>query len=187
MRIIAGSRKSIRLMTPKGMHTRPTMDRTKETLFNIISTNLPGSRFLDLFSGSGAVGLEALSRGAEYVILVEKDRAAANCIKDNIRITKFELQARLMNVDTIKALAMLELEQKQFDIIFMDPPFNKQLETEVMIKLSNSTLLHEDTLIIIEASEETDFNYLRDLGFIISRIKSYKTHKHVFVCPNKNT
>lgn len=181
MRIIAGSRKSLRLVVPKGMDTRPTMDRTKETLFNIISPDICGCRFLDLFSGSASIGLEALSRGAKYAVLVEKNKEAVCCIKENIKTTKFESQVRLMNIDILKAINLLEEEQDRFDIIFMDPPFDKGLEKSILLKLLTSNILDDNTIIIVEASILTDFGFMKDTRFSIIKEKLYKTHKHVFI------
>lgn len=181
MRIIAGSRKSIALKTPKGMDTRPTMDRTKETLFNILSPTLYESRFLDLFSGSGSMGLEALSRGADYAVLVEKNKKATVCIEDNIQITKFESQTRLLKMDVLHAISLLEEEGQVFDIIFIDPPFSKGLEKDVLTRLNHSSVLQKEALVVVEASAETDFTYIEGLDFKITREKSYKTHKHIFL------
>ena len=93
MRVIAGSRGRIRLTTVKGDKVRPTTDRIKETLFNILQPDIPGASFLDLFSGSGAIGIEALSRGAREAVLVEQDRDALACIRANLKTTRFEEEA----------------------------------------------------------------------------------------------
>ena len=96
MRIIAGSARSLPLKTVPGMEVRPTTDRIKETLFNILNPELPGCRFLDLFAGSGQMGLEAVSRGAEAAVFVENSRKAAACIEDNIKFTKFTDRCTLL-------------------------------------------------------------------------------------------
>ena len=95
MRIIAGTARSLPLRTIEGPDTRPTTDRIKETLFNILQRDIPGCYFLDLFAGSGQIGLEALSRGASYAVFVENGKKAAACITDNIQFTKFEKQSKL--------------------------------------------------------------------------------------------
>lgn len=181
MRVIAGTRKSLTLKTLKGMNTRPTMDRTKETLFNILNPYLIDCTFLDLFSGSGGIGIEALSRGAEKAVLVEKNKLAADCIKSNLITTRFTKEARLMIADVFQAIKVLERENNAFDVIFMDPPFDKMIEKEVLKQLKNSSLLHKDTLIIVEAAIKTDFTYLDDLGFLLQHEKKYKNNKHVFI------
>ena len=107
MRVIAGSAKHLNLKTIEGMDTRPTTDRIKETLFNMIQTDIPGCRFLDLFSGSGAIGIEALSRGAAEAVLVESAPKAAECIRENLKFTHLEEHAELMQTDVFQALSRL--------------------------------------------------------------------------------
>ena len=109
------------LRTVKGMDVRPTTDRTKETLFNIIQFRVPGCRFLDLFAGTGAIGIEALSRGADYACFVEKDRRIRNLVEENLQFTKLIDRSRIINGDALSVLPQLERE-RPFDIIFMDPP-----------------------------------------------------------------
>ena len=180
MRVIAGSARSLQLKTVEGLETRPTTDRIKETLFNVIQSRLPGSRFLDLFSGSGAIGIEALSRGAEASVFVENNRLAVSCIDANLKHTKLAERGRIINQDVLSALRQME-GKSAYDIIFMDPPYDKQLENDVLEYLSHSSILDEDTLIIIEASLHTDFSFAKDLGYTIVKEKNYKTNKHVFL------
>ena len=180
MRVIAGSARRTPLKTLEGMNTRPTQDRIKETLFNMLQYDLADCAFLDLFAGSGQIGLEALSRGAAYAVFVENSRKAASCIEDNIHFTKFDKVSRLMMTDAVTAVRTLEGKYK-FDIVFMDPPYNKELEKEVLITLSDSDILKDDTLIVVEASNDTDFDYLTELGYEIVKEKIYKTNKHVFI------
>lgn len=181
MRVIAGMAKRIPLEAPSGLDTRPTQDRTKETLYNMLQPYIADSLFLDLFSGSGAIGIEALSRGAKEAVFVENGKEACRCIKNNLKKTKLETDAVLMELTVADALNRLEKSQKCFDCIFMDPPYNKELEKEVLTKLSHSSLIGEDTVIVVEASLETDFSYLDSLGFELDKEKKYKTNKHVFI------
>lgn len=180
MRIIAGTARSLPLKTIEGKDTRPTTDKTKETLFNVMQFDVPGSYFLDLFAGSGQIGLEALSRGAQYAVFVENSRKAAACIEDNIKFTKFDKQSKLLTTDAVTAVRTLEGKYK-FDIVFMDPPYNKDLEKEVLTALADSDILKEDALIVVEASNETDFGYLPQLGYEVVKEKNYKTNRHVFL------
>ena len=180
MRIIAGTARSLPLRAPEGMDTRPTSDQIKETLFNMLQYDIPGCYFLDLFAGSGQIGLESLSRGGEYSVFVENNRKAAKCIEENIKFTKFDKNARLVVSDVVSALYTLEGKYK-FDIVFMDPPYDKLLEKQVLEYLKDSSLITEDTLIIAEASFETDFSYLEDFGFELLKVKKYKTNIHVFI------
>lgn len=181
MRVIAGSARSLRLKTIEGNDTRPTTDRIKETLFNIINDRIYGCVFLDLFSGSGGIGIEALSRGASEAVFVESSKKAAICIKDNLSFTKLENDAQVMEMSADSALKRLNGSGKVFDIIFMDPPYNKMYERLVLEELKNSDILNEDTLIIVEASKETDMSYVKQMGFCIIKEKIYKTNKHIFI------
>ena len=180
MRVIAGSAKSLPLKTPRQNTTRPTTDRIKETLFNIIAPYIPDCRFLDLFSGSGGIGIEALSRGAAEAVFVEQDRAALSVIRQNLRCTHLGERARVIGSDVLKAVLSLK-DEKPFDIIFMDPPYDHALERRVLESLQNSSCVKEDTWIIVEASAETDFSYLESLGYQLIREKTYGSNRHVFV------
>lgn len=180
MRIIAGTARSLPLKTMEGTETRPTTDKIKETLFNMLQADIPGSYFLDLFAGSGQIGLEALSRGAEYAVFVEKNPKAAKCIEENIAFTKFDRQSKLLMHDAVSAIRMLE-GKYQFDLIFMDPPYEKGLEKEALAVLAGSPLLKEDTRLIVEASLNTTFDDMDELGYEIIKYKKYKTNAHVFL------
>lgn len=180
MRIIAGSKRRLPLKTIPGKDTRPTTDRIKETLFNMLQPEIPGSYFLDLFAGSGQIGLEAVSRGARYAVFVEQSKKAADCIRENIRFTKSEQESLLLQRDVISALRSLE-GKYQFDVIFMDPPYEESLEKDVLFYLSDSSLLKENTLIIVEAALTTDFSYLEEAGFTLIKEKKYKTNMHMFI------
>lgn len=180
MRVIAGSAKRLQLKTLDGMDTRPTTDRIKETLFNMISPYIYDCMFLDLFSGSGGIGIEALSRGAREAVFVEQNPKAMACIKENLKYTKLEKKAVTLTKDVMTALYQLEGE-KVFDYIFMDPPYNQGHERRALEYLSGSGLVYEDTVMIVEASKETDFSYLEKLGFSLIKEKVYKTNKHVFI------
>lgn len=180
MRVIAGSAKSMPLKTIPGMETRPTTDRIKETLFNILQPYLCQSRFLDIFAGSGGIGIEALSRGADFCVFIEKNRKAVKIIEENLKFTKLEGRARVLSQDAAAALLFLDGEEP-FDCIFMDPPYRKSLEEQMLKILSNVSYVDRNTLIIVEASLDTDFSYLEDYGFAIAREKKYKTNMHVFI------
>jgi 16S rRNA (guanine966-N2)-methyltransferase len=181
MRVIAGKARRLQLCTVPGMDVRPTTDKIKETLFNILMADIPGCRFLDLFAGSGAIGIEALSRGADHAVFVDKNKAAVSCIKANLKHTGFESASRICAMDFLSAIATLSLEKKPFDIIFIDPPYDKGLEKEALLALSRSDIITDDTLMIVEASIETDIDGLDELGLEIVRNKEYKSNKHVFI------
>ena len=181
MRVIAGSARRLNLKTVPGRDIRPTTDRIKETLFNMIQNDVPGCLFLDIFSGSGAIGIEALSRGAGQAYFVENNNTAVACIRENLRFTKLEDSGIVMECSAVTAISRLESKNICFDIIFMDPPYEMNLEAEVLDRLRDSSLAGENTLIIVEASLDTSFGYLEDYGFEILKTKEYKTHKHVFI------
>ena len=183
MRVIAGTARSLQLKTLDGLDTRPTTDRIKETLFNMLAPYLYDCIFLDLFAGSGGIGIEALSRGAMEAVFVEKNPKAMACIKDNLKHTHLEWKALTISSDVMTALYRLEGE-KQFDYIFMDPPYNQELEKQVLTYLAESDLLAHQGVIIVEAAKDTSFDYLDELGFQIIKEKVYKTNKHVFIEPS---
>ena len=180
MRVIAGSARRTQLKTLEGMDTRPTTDRIKETLFNMIAPYLYDSIFLDLFAGSGGIGIEALSRGAMEAVFVEKNPKAMACVKENLQKTHFERKGMTMQMDVMTALYKLEGE-KQFDYIFMDPPYNHDTEAKILNILLDSGLVYENTLIIIETSLETDISYMYDMPCKVERVKEYKTNRHIFI------
>lgn len=180
MRIIAGTARSLPLKSLAGRDTRPTTDRIKETLFNILQGGIAGCSFLDLFAGSGQIGLEALSRGADHAVFVENNKKACACMEDNIRFTRFEARARLLAMDALSALRSLE-GNDAFDYIFLDPPYAASMERDILAYLAASSLMKEDAVIIIEAALDTDFSYVPQLGLEMVREKKYKTNKHIFV------
>ncbi|MDO4273296.1 MAG: 16S rRNA (guanine(966)-N(2))-methyltransferase RsmD [Eubacteriales bacterium] len=184
MRVIAGKARRLNLKTVPGTDTRPTTDRIKETLFNILQPELLDCSFLDLFSGSGAIGIEALSRGAAYAVFVEKDPRACTCIRENLSFTKLSEDGKLLNMDVLQALRSLE-GREPFDFIFMDPPYGKELERQVLEYLESSSIADENTLVIVEADLDTDFAYAGSMGFQLLRTKEYKTNKHVFLKKRK--
>ena len=181
MRVIAGIARRRNLVCPSGDGTRPTTDRIKETLFNILQSDLYDIRFLDLFSGSGGIGIEALSRGAKEAVFVENGKEAVSCIKQNLKATGFLDQSQVMAMDVMQALRRLETLNRPFDIIFMDPPYGLGLEYEVLAHLKDSSILTEDTRIIVEESLDTDPYEMEKYGFEITRVKKYKSNQHVFL------
>ena len=179
MRVIAGKCRSLPLKTPEGLDTRPTQDRIKETLFNILQGDIPECVFVDMFAGSGGIGIEALSRGARKAYFIDNGSSANSCILENLAFTKLQDRAIVFKQDVTSAI--YNIYEKHVDIIFMDPPYEKGLEKGVLELLKNAKYCDEDTLIIIEADLKTDFDYVTDLGFEISRVKEYKNNKHVFL------
>lgn len=178
MRVIAGTARSLPLKTPAGPDTRPTTDRIKETLFNMLQPYLPDAVFVDLFSGSGGIGIEALSRGARHTYFVENDKRALACIVENLQFTKFTEQATVLRQDAVSAL--YGIHEHAVDVIFMDPPYDRDYERQVLQVLRELPWVTPDTLIVTEASLSCDFSYLTELGYVLEKEKRYKTNKHVF-------
>lgn len=179
MRVIAGSARSLPLKSPEGFETRPTSDRIKETLFNMLQADIPGAVFVDLFSGSGGIGIEALSRGAKKAYFVDNSPKAIHCIQQNLSFTKMEDRAIVLKQDVCSALH--SIYEKNADIIFMDPPYHTDSEREVLYQLRGMKYVTEDTMIIVEAALKTDFDYLSELGYEVLKEKRYKTNKHIFL------
>ena len=179
MRVIAGKARSLKLKTPEGLDTRPTTDRIKETLFNMLQPYLPNGIFIDLFSGSGGIGIEALSRGAKHAYFIENNKNAIACILDNLKFTRLTEDATVLKQDALSALS--GIHEKEADVIFMDPPYGQEFEKQVLALLKNMPYVTENTLIVVEAMRDEDFSYVEELGYEIVKDKRYKTNKHVFL------
>jgi 16S rRNA (guanine966-N2)-methyltransferase len=179
MRVIAGTARRLRLVTPEGNDTRPTQDRIKETLFNMIQNQVPGAVFIDLFAGSGGIGIEALSRGAVRAIFVENNVNAYKCILENLKTTHFEEQATVLKQDVV--LGLRSIKEKEADIIFIDPPYHGELYERTLSQLSEMNYVTANTMIIVEADLNLDFSFAENYGFEVRREKEYKTNKHVFL------
>lgn len=181
MRVISGKARSLRLKTLEGMDTRPTQDRIKETLFNMIQHEVAGKDFLDLFAGSGAIGIEALSRGCKHAVFVEKNKKAAACIQDNLVHTKLAEDAMILVADVTSAVRKLDSEGRNFDYIFMDPPYDKGMEEAVLRELDHSHILKENALVIVESSLDTEIQDEMFQHLEVLKTKEYKTNKHTFL------
>ena len=179
MRVIAGSARRRKRVAPYGLDTRPTQDIIKETLFNIIQGDVPGSVFLDLCAGSGAIGIEALSRGAKRAYFVENGREACACIQKNLHTTHFEDEAVLLKQDVLSALR--HVHEKEVDVIDVDPPYEAQTVHDILHALASEQYVTDNTLIIVESSLATDFSYLSDIGLELVREKDYKANRHLFI------
>ena len=184
MRVIAGSARRLLLKTPAGMNTRPTTDRIKETLFNMLQPQLQGKEFLDLFAGSGGIGIEALSRGARHACFADNSREAITCIKDNLAHTKFTDRATVYAMDAGAALARMSAEKRKFDIVFLDPPYGKGLELSALSAMKRYGLLAEDATVIVETAID-DTAVTEVPGYRAVRVKEYKTNRHVFLTPTE--
>lgn len=158
LRIIGGQWRSRKLQLQDAEGMRPTPDRIRETLFNWVQNSVHGSRCLDLFSGSGALGLEALSRGAKDVIFVEKNKAVANQLLSNLQL--LESDVNVINTDAIEYLNQYKKNSAEsFDLIFLDPPYRKGLIEEALKLLYLKELIDQNTCIYLEHESEEDFNW----------------------------
>ncbi len=146
MRVIAGSAKGRQLVCLKGEHTRPTTDRVKENLFNILTPYVSGAQVLDLFAGTGALGIEALSRGAAHCLFVEKDAAAARIVQQNLAAARVEDRSTLRRADALQVLR----GGGQYDLILLDPPYPLGLIPKILEEISRNDLLRQDGIIAAE-------------------------------------
>lgn len=149
MRVITGKAKGHRLKAPKSNRTRPALDQVKEAIFNILF-DVKDLAVLDLFAGCGSIGIEAISRGARSCTFVENWKNAADCIVENLRHCKLEEQAKVIRMDVDKAIEYLSRKSVKFDIIFVDPPYEKELVNPTLSQLASSNLIHEGSIIIVE-------------------------------------
>ncbi len=181
IKVIAGSRRSLPLKTLDGDDiTKPTRNMIRETLFNCLQMDVPGSRFLDLFSGCGAIGIEALSRGAESAVLVEANKAALEVIKYNVHFTKFDDEADIVRADAVSYLR--KMNTVDFDIIHLDPPYMKGFERACVEALNTKEFSNPDAVIVIECEKNTDFDFIENTKFRIYKTKIYSINKHIFLC-----
>jgi 16S rRNA (guanine966-N2)-methyltransferase len=153
MRIISGKARGTKLYTLAGTATRPTLDRVKESLFNIIQNDIEDSTVLDLFSGSGAIGLEFLSRGAKRAVLCDSSKDAIKIIKQNVQKTHFEEKVEVYNMEFTKLVE--RLQNQKFDIIYIDPPYATDFIKISLEKIIEYELVNENTKIIVETDDET--------------------------------
>ena len=166
-------------MAPEGIETRPTTDRIKETLFNMIAFDLPECQFLDLFSGSGAIGIESLSRGAKHAVFVDQGDKALRCIRENLEKTRLKESSEILNCSAQEAVKLLGQRKRSFDIIFMDPPYALEGVDQLINSIAEYDLLNEDGYIILERSTKSIVNLPTNL--VLWKEKKYKTTTLSFI------
>lgn len=150
MRIIRGTLKGRRLATPKGSQTRPTSDRIKESIFDILGSEIEGKSVLDLYAGTGNLGIEALSRGAKKIVFVEKGRQALQLITKNLARCGMTVWAEILPKDALRAIGILNQRGERFDLIFIDPPYERGLIQKTLMKLKSQMVYHEDSILILQ-------------------------------------
>lgn len=157
MRVISGKVRGLKLNTPKNEDVRPTTDRVKESLFNMINPYIMESNVLDLFAGTGSLGIECLSRGANKCVFVDISKESISIIKSNIKKARVENESIVLNSDFKDAISKLKIQGNKFDVIFMDPPYYKNMFIDALQKIDNASLLNEDGIIIIEHDSKDAF------------------------------
>lgn len=181
MRIISGELRGTNLFTLDGDNTRPTLDRIKESLFNIIQYNTYDSVVLDLFAGSGALGLEMLSRGAKKAFFCDKSKDAISVINKNIEKTRLNKKTTVFNCDYKDAIQKLS-GKEQFDIIFIDPPYMKNIATDAVNLVIENDLLKEDGIIILETDDEKrELEQLQEINVNVKDLRKYGRVKLIFL------
>lgn len=169
MRVITGSARGVALKTPEGLQTRPTTDRVKEALFSIIHFDIPGARVLDLFGGTGQLGIEALSRGAASATFVDQSDAACRLIRENLKRTKFEQKGRVVRSDYLEYLSRC---REQYDIILLDPPYAEVFLENALKRIAEIDILQSSGIIIAERPLGKDLPWEFE-GFTRSRDYKY--------------
>lgn len=180
MRVITGKARGVNLKTPEGIQTRPTADRVKEALFSVINFDIPGAAVLDLFGGTGQLGIEALSRGANSAVFVDESDKACLLIKENLRRTKLEQQGRVVRSDY---LAFLRSCKDPFDIIFLDPPYAEVFLENALNCITEIDILRSGGIIVCERPLEKELPY-EFSGY--SRSKDYKYGKTLITLYRKD-
>ena len=162
MRIIGGTSKGRKLVTPRSQSLRPTSDRVKESIFNILQDDIVGKVVLDLFAGTGNLGIEALSRGAKKTIFVEKGRQALRLIQRNLTQFGLEEQSEILPKDANRAIGILKQRGESFDLILMDPPYEKGLIQKTLMKLNSYPIYHKDSILVIEHDRREPLSTVMD-------------------------
>lgn len=169
MRVISGKVRGLKLDSPQGIETRPTLDRVKEAVFSMLLPYIVDSSVLDLYAGSGALGIEALSRGADNAVFIDNSEAACNCIKSNLSKSKLDVQSIVLKTP---AELFLKSTDRKFDIIFLDPPYSKNMYSNALKLIRDYKVLSDNGIILVEWDYEIGFT--KDLSdFVVIKEKKY--------------
>ncbi|WP_446899473.1 16S rRNA (guanine(966)-N(2))-methyltransferase RsmD [Clostridium sp. LBM24168] len=173
MRIIAGLAKGRKLLSPNGYNiTRPTLDRVKEAMFSIIQNKIRDSVVLDVFAGTGSLGLEAVSRESKFCYLVEGSRETFSLLKENVTNLKFQGKCKCLNMDSYEALEELASKNIKFDLIFIDPPYRKNMIPRAIEKIEDNDMLNEDGIIITKIDSREDI-YDDNESIVLNQHRKY--------------
>ena len=171
MRVISGSARGTKLYSIDDLSTRPTLDRVKEPLFSILQIYIEEANVLDLFAGSGALGIEALSRGSKFCVFCDKSYKSINMLKQNVEKTKFQDKCLIVNDDYKKCI---DKQEKQFDIIFIDPPYKYDIGVDAIKRILKNKLLSKEGIIVLETDEETrDMEELKEVDLEVYDVRKY--------------
>ena len=182
MRVISGKAKGTKLNSIDDISTRPTLDRVKESLFNIIQNKIEDSIVLDLFAGSGAIGIECISRGSKKVYFCEKSHIASKMIFQNIEKTRFLENSVILEKDYKKCLEQLKKENILFDIIYIDPPYDKDIAINAVNQILEFNLLNEDGIIIVETDDEKrELEELENTQLVVYDLRKYGRVSLIFL------
>jgi len=179
MRIIGGRYRGRRLKTPKNNKIRPTADRVREAIFNMLGEKICNSRVLDLFCGTGSLGIEALSRGASQAVFVDKNRASLELVKLNLELIGESEKALIFKSDVFKVFSRLAAEKMFFDIVFVDPPYKEQFHKTVLEELASKGLLAKGAVVVYETSHKYKFTEPDPL-YVMIKSKKYGDTKVSF-------
>ena len=169
MRVISGKKKGMKLLGTRDSYTRPTEDRIKESIFNSLFNIEDESKALDLFAGTGSIGIEFLSRGCDFAVFCDKSRTNINCIKENLKKTNFLNNAKIFHGDNERNLFNIKAENMRFDYIFLDPPYNQiNLYYDSLEFIKENSLLNKDGIVIVESEQELEIE-----DYDIIKIKEY--------------
>ncbi|MGL5695053.1 MAG: 16S rRNA (guanine(966)-N(2))-methyltransferase RsmD [Peptostreptococcaceae bacterium] len=158
MRVISGKARGLKLDTPKNQDVRPTTDRVKESLFNMINPYIRESNILDLFAGTGSLGIECLSRGAKKCVFIDKSKDSIKIVNSNVKKARVENESTVLNVDFKEAVKRLSAKNEKFDVIFMDPPYYENMFIECLKSIDELNLLVQDGIIVVEHDTKEKFD-----------------------------
>lgn len=182
MRVISGKARGTKLNSIESLDTRPTLDRVKESLFNIIQNKIVDATILDLFAGSGAIGIEFISRGAKKAYFCEKNHNAAKMIHQNLTKTKFENQSEVFEMDYKKCLLELSERKEKFNIIYIDPPYKANIAAHAIKQIISLDLIEPNGIMIIETDElERDLSELEELQVEVYDLRKYGRANLIFL------
>ncbi|WP_196592833.1 16S rRNA (guanine(966)-N(2))-methyltransferase RsmD [Pectinatus sottacetonis] len=183
MRIITGCARGTKLKAPKGMNTRPTADRIKESLFNILNFKLAGAIILDVFAGSGSLGLEALSRGAKKAVFIDMDSDSIKVVQANVLHTHLQDKADIFQGDALNLIKVLARKRQQFDFIFCDPPYHKGICETVLNMVETYEILSKNGMFIAETGADEQITLEKDrFSLIRSKVYGATTKIDIYKC-----